>query len=290
MVFTLKAAPSKSQRLLISDVMRTEPRLRLHTFQDDFGNTCTRFDAPRGVTRIRADGLLKDPGLPEPAFLNARENPVSTLPSEVLMYLHPSRYCESDSLQSEAQRLFGQLTPGCSRVQAICDYVHQHVMFGYEHARPTKTALETYHERHGVCRDMAHLAIAFCRAMGIPARYVTSYLGDIGVPKVDAPMDFAACMEAHLDGRWHVFDPRNNARRIGRLIIARGRDAADVAISNAFGPAILQHFEVWTYQVRDRNSISPRMKGVLAASLLLGGLGVGLALGQARVRKVNRAA
>jgi transglutaminase-like putative cysteine protease len=287
MVLALSAAPSKSQRLLRRDVIRTEPRVRLDTFQDDFGNTCTRFEAPRGITRIRADGLLKDSGRPEPAFLNACEDPVSSMPSEVLMYMLPSRYCESESLAAEAQRLFGQLTPGWSRVQAICDYVHRHVAFGYEYARPTKTALDTYHERRGVCRDMAHLAIAFCRAMSIPARYVTSYLGDIGVPKVDAPMDFAACMEVHLDGRWHVFDPRNNARRIGRLIIARGRDAADVAISNAFGPAKLEHFEVWTYQVRDRNSVSPRMKGVLAATLVLGGLGVGLALGQERVRNLR---
>jgi transglutaminase-like putative cysteine protease len=176
----------------------------------------------------------------------AGETPIGVLPHDALMYLLPSRYCESDLLASEALRLFGHLSPGWGRVQAICDFVNQHVVFGYQFARWTKTALETYRERQGVCRDLAHLAIAFCRAMNIPARYATGYLGDIGVPAVDAAMDFAGCMEVFLDGSWHTFDPRNNARRIGRLMIARGRDAADVAISTSFGPCYLQLFRVWT--------------------------------------------
>jgi transglutaminase-like putative cysteine protease len=284
MVLALTSAPGDSQHLLKRDVIRAQPEVRLINYRDDYGNVCTRFEAPAGIIRIRSEGLLKDSGRAERANLHARETPVGELPPEVLLYMLPSRYVESDSLETEAQRLFGGCRAGWPRVQAICDFVHQHVTFGYEHARPTKTALETYREKKGVCRDFAHLAIAFCRAMCIPARYVTSYLGDIGVPRTDAPMDFAACMEVFLDGKWHVFDPRNNARRIGRLIIARGRDAADVAISNAFGPARLEHFEVWTDLVQDRRTMSPQMKGVLAASLLLGAVGVGLALRQDRPR------
>jgi len=288
MVLALSAAPSATQRFLVPDVIHTDPKVRLDKVRDDFGNLCTRLQAPPGVIRIWADGLLKDSGRPEPTCLGAGETPIGAMPLEVLMYLFPSRYCESDLLAPEALRLFGELAPGWSRVQAICDFVHRHVRFGYEFARPTKTARETYDEQQGVCRDMAHLAIAFCRALGIPARYVTSYLGDIGVPKVDAPMDFAACMEVFLGGQWHVFDPRNNARRIGRLIIARGRDAADVAVSTAFGPAELKRFEVWTFEARNERKLSPRMKGVLTASLLLGALGVGLAFGQERLRGGGR--
>jgi len=287
MVLVLTAAPGESQRLLKRDFIQTLPKVRLTRFRDDFGNTCTRFTAPAGIIRIRADGLLKVSGRPEGVDLDARETPISELPPEALMYMLPSRYVESESLAPEAQRLFGGYRPGWTRVQAICDFVHQHVTFAYEHARSTKTAVETYHEKQGVCRDFAHLAIAFCRAMSIPARYCTSYLGDIGVPHTDAPTDFAACMEVFLNGKWHVFDPRNNARRIGRLIIARGRDAADVAISNAFGRANLEYFEVWTDEVHAGRRMSPYMKGVLAAGLLLGALGVGLALGQERLRSLR---
>jgi transglutaminase-like putative cysteine protease len=251
MVLMLSASPRPEQRLLVHDAMRSEPVVPLSSYQDAFGNLCTRLEAPPGPFRINADGLLEDSGMPEPAALSAREVPIGALPPEALMYMLPSRYCESDLLAPEALRLFGHLVPGWSRVQAICDFVNRHVTFGYQFARHTKTALDTYRERQGVCRDLAHLAIAFCRAMSIPTRYATSYLGDIGVPPVDAPMDFASCMEVFLEGGWHVFDPRNNARRIGRLMIARGRDAADVAISTAFGPANLQLFRVWTDEVSD---------------------------------------
>jgi transglutaminase-like putative cysteine protease len=250
MVLMLNAAPSPSQRLLLSDSMHTDPIVPLGTYRDAFGNLCTRLEAPPGPIRITADGLLEDSGIPEDEVWNARETPIASLPHDALMYLLPSRYCESDLLAAEALRLFGHLHPGWSRVQAICDFVNQYVTFGYQFARGTKTALETYNERQGVCRDLAHLAISFCRAMSIPARYATGYLGDIGVPPVDAPMDFAGCMEVFLDGGWHTFDPRNNARRIGRLMIARGRDAADVAISTAFGPSGLQLFRVWTDEIK----------------------------------------
>jgi transglutaminase-like putative cysteine protease len=251
MVLMLNAAPNPWQRLLVPDAMRTDPIVPLNTYHGAFGNLCTRLEAPPGPIRITTDGLLEDSGMPEREVWDARETPIAALPHDALMYLLPSRYCESDLLASEALRLFGHLPPGWSRVQAICDFTHQNVEFGYQFARCTKTALETYQERRGVCRDLAHLAIAFCRAMSIPARYATGYLGDIGVPPVDAPMDFAGCMEVFLDGEWHTFDPRNNARRIGRLMIARGRDAADVAISTAFGPSGLQLFRVWTDEIRD---------------------------------------
>jgi transglutaminase-like putative cysteine protease len=259
MVLMLNAAPNPRQRLLVPDDMRTDPILPLTTYRDAFGNVCTRLEAPPGPIRITADGLLEDSGMPEPEVWHARETPIASLPHDTLMYLLPSRYCESDLLASEALRLFGHLQPGWSRVQAICDFANRNVEFGYQYARSTKTALETYNEHRGVCRDLAHLAIAFCRAMSIPARYATGYLGDIGVPPVNAPMDFAGCMEVYLEGQWHTFDPRNNARRIGRLMIARGRDAADVAISTAFGPSGLQLFRVWTDEVSAaQNSFATR--------------------------------
>jgi transglutaminase-like putative cysteine protease len=254
MVLMLRAAPNAAQRLLVCDFIHTQPLVPLTTFVDPFGNLGTRLQAPAGTIRLTANGLLEDSGVAEPANWAARETPIAAMPPDALMYMLPSRYCESDLLAPDALRLFGHLPPGWPRVQAICNFVNQHVTFGYQFARHTKTALETYRERQGVCRDMAHLAIAFCRAMSIPARYATGYLGDIGVPVVDAPMDFAGCMEVYLDGAWHTFDPRNNARRIGRLMIARGRDAADVAISTAFGPACLQLFRVWTDEISESHA------------------------------------
>lgn len=268
MVLMLSAAPNASQRLLVPDAMHTDPIVPLVTYQDTFGNLCTRLEAPPGSIRISADGLLEDSGIPEPEVWNAGETQISRLPHDTLMYLLPSRYCESDLLAADALRLFGHLQPGWSRVQAICDFVNQHVAFGYQFARCTKTALETYHERQGVCRDLAHLAISFCRAMSIPARYATGYLGDIGVPAVDAPMDFAGCMEVFLDGGWHTFDPRNNARRIGRLMIARGRDAADVAISTAFGSSGLRLFKVWTDEISDQQAAALLKESAVAQSTM----------------------
>jgi transglutaminase-like putative cysteine protease len=251
MIFTLHCQPQGSQHLVVPDIMRTEPAIPLFFYLDAFGNTGTRLEAPAGFLRVTADGVMEDCGSPEPAHWAAAEHAVRELPPETLQYLMPSRYCETDLLMTEAWRLFGHLSAGWSRVQAICDFVNREITFGYQFARSTKTALETLQERQGVCRDMAHLVIAFCRCLNIPARYCTTYLGDIGVPAVDAPMDFAGCMEVFLGGAWHVFDPRNNARRIGRIIIARGRDAGDVAISTAFGAARIQTFRVWTDELSD---------------------------------------
>jgi transglutaminase-like putative cysteine protease len=251
MILMLHAQPHAGQRLLIPDRLSTLPSLPLTHYRDGYGNLCTRLDAHAGTLCVTADGLFEDSGQPEPAFLDAPETAIGALPNEVLLYLLPSRYCESDLIACEAFRLFGPMAPGWPRVQSICDFVNRHVEFGYQYASSTRTALETLRERRGVCRDLAHLAIAFCRAMNIPARYVTSYLGDIGVPAADSPMDFAGSIEVYLGGAWHSFDPRNNARRIGRMTIARGRDAADVAISTTFGQAYLQKFRVWTDEIDD---------------------------------------
>lgn len=199
--------------------------------------------APAGEITISADAVINDSGLHETHDRNAIQHAVEDLPPETLLYLLASRYCESDCLSEIAWSLFGQTPLGWARVQAICDYVHNHITFGYQDTNPAKTALETFNQATGVCRDFTHLAIAFCRCMNIPARYCTGYLGDIGVPVVD-PMDFSAWFEAYLGGRWHTFDPRNNIPRIGRVLIATGRDAADVAISNTFGPNILKSFQV----------------------------------------------
>ncbi|MBC7624750.1 MAG: transglutaminase family protein, partial [Aeromicrobium sp.] len=160
-----------------------------------------------------------------------------------------SRYCETDRLADIAWSLFGQTPTGWHRVQAVCDYVHRHIKFGYENARMTRSALEAYYDKTGVCRDYAHLAVAFCRCLNIPARYCTGYLGDMGTPKPWGKMDFAAWFEVFLDGRWHTFDARNNTPRIGRVLIARGRDASDVALSTTFGPNTLESFTVWTDEV-----------------------------------------
>jgi len=251
MILMLHVHPSRIPDLLVPDRLVTDPAVPLDTYMDSFGNTCTRILAPAGTMRLTADALIQDSGLPEPEFTHAQEHPVESLPHEALVYLLGSRYCETERLMDEAWRLFGSVTPGWGRVQAVCDFVNAHISFGYHFARPTKTAAEAHAERQGVCRDFAHLAITLLRCLNIPARYCTGYLGDIGVPVADAPMDYAGWLEAYIGGAWHTFDPRNNARRIGRILIARGRDAADVAISTAFGPNYLQLFRVWTDEVKE---------------------------------------
>jgi transglutaminase-like putative cysteine protease len=256
MILMLNAHPSRVPDLLRADRLLTEPQVPLDPYTDGFGNTCTRLVAPAGGIRLTADGLIHDSGLRDPVFPQAQEHPVEALPHDTLVYLLGSRYCETERLMDEAWRLFGHLAPGWSRVQAVCDFAHQHIQFGYHFARPTKTAAEAYAERQGVCRDYAHLAITLLRCLNIPARYCTGYLGDIGVPVVDAPMDFAGWLEAYIGGAWHTFDPRNNEPRIGRIVIARGRDAADVAISTAFGPNTLQVFRVWTDEVKETESVA----------------------------------
>jgi transglutaminase-like putative cysteine protease len=251
MILLLHVHRSLAQDLLTADEMKITPPVATDTYTDVFGNTCTRIVAPAGSTRITADAVIKDSGLPEPSFPEAKEHPVEELPHDTLLYLLGSRYCETQHLMNDAWRLFGHVQPGWSRVQAVCDFVHQRIEFGYHFAQATKTAQQVYFERQGVCRDFAHLAITLLRCLNIPARYCTGYLCDIGVPISDAPMDFAGWLEAYVGGAWHTFDPRNNQRRIGRILIARGRDAADVAISTGFGPNFLEMFRVWADEVAE---------------------------------------
>jgi transglutaminase-like putative cysteine protease len=249
MIFNLNVHFTRVSDLVGRDDLVVDPPVPMAAYRDSFGNWCTRIVAPTGRTRVSADALVNDTGDPDVIVPEARQLPVPDLPEETLLFLLGSRYCETDRLSETAWNLFGQAPTGWGRVQAICDYVHRHIEFGYEHARTTRTALEAFYDKTGVCRDYAHLAVAFCRCMNIPARYCTGYLGDIGIPPPYGPMDFAAWFEAFLDGRWYTFDPRNNTPRIGRVLIARGRDASDVAISSTFGPNTLRSFRVWTDEV-----------------------------------------
>jgi len=250
-ILVLNIHHSRVSDIVRPDHMITSPPVATTGYRDIFGNWCNRLLAPQGRIRISADGLVRDNGLPDLVWPSAEQHPIQALPEETLMFLLGSRYCETDRLSETAWRLFGRTPTGWARVQAICDFVHHHIAFDYAYARPTKTAWEVFAERKGVCRDYAHLAVAFCRCMNIPARYCTGYLGDIGVPPPYGPMDFAGWFEAYLGGVWYTFDPRNNVPRIGRVLIARGRDAADVAIATTFGPNTLESFRVRTDEVKE---------------------------------------
>jgi transglutaminase-like putative cysteine protease len=249
-ILTLNIHHSRAGDLLEPDRLHTDPALPIRAYRDGFGNWCTRLVAPAGKLRIWSEALVSDSGLPDVVAPHAQQHTIEELPEDSLVYLLGSRYCETDLLADFAWKRFSQGPTGWQRAQAICDFVHQHIQFGYEYASPSKTAYGAFLERRGVCRDFAHLAITLCRCMNIPARYCTGYLGDIGVPPVDAPMDFAGWFEAYLGGDWYTFDPRNNVPRIGRVLIARGRDAADVAINTTFGPNTLDAFAVRADQVQ----------------------------------------
>ncbi len=250
MILTLNVHYSRASDLVRPDHMVTQPAVPIRGYRDGFGNWCTRLVAPAGTFRISTDATVRDTGLPDVLAPAAEQVAADWLPEETLVYLLGSRYCETDLLSETAWRLFSQGVTGWQRVQAICDFVHNHIKFGYEYASPTKTAFGAFKEGRGVCRDYAHLAITLCRCLNIPARYCTGYLGDIGVPPVDAPMDFAGWFEAFLGNQWYTFDARNNTPRIGRVLIARGRDAADVAITTTFGPNTLRSFAVHTDEVK----------------------------------------
>ncbi|QKC80741.1 transglutaminase family protein [Mesorhizobium sp. NZP2077] len=240
---------SRASDLERPDFLTSNPPVPIESYRDSFGNWCNRFVAPPGRFTFGTDAVIRAPGTFEMSELMAWQHEVRDLPAETLLFLLPSRFCESDLLASEAWRLFGHTPLGIPRVQAVCDFVHNHIVFSYGNARPTRTAAETYREQSGVCRDFAHLAVTFCRALNIPTRYCTGYISDIGMPKPWSSMDFAAWMEVYLGGRWHVFDPRNNAPRIGRILIASGRDAADVPLTHIFGPGLLAGFKVWTDEI-----------------------------------------
>ena len=241
--------PSRISRLRDPEILQIEPFVPVQRYIDPFGNTCGRILAQPGQLRLFRDGLIEDDGLPDPVDYTVYQHPVQDLPPEVLQFLLPSRYCESDLLVDVAGQLFTNTPPAWQRVQAILDWVHNNVTFGYQFADNKKTAVGVYQERRGVCRDFTHLAITFLRAMNIPARYATGYLGDIGVPISPAPMDFSAWLEVYLGNRWWTVDARHNRRRIGRVLMARGRDAADAAITTAFGTANLRQFFVRTDEI-----------------------------------------
>jgi transglutaminase-like putative cysteine protease len=250
MILNLNVHYTRAADLVRADHMMTDPWAPLTLYRDGFGNWCTRLVAPPGRICITSDAIINDRGVPDPVVPGAIQHSVEALPEETLVYLLASRYCDTESLSDIAWSLFGSVTPGWPRVQAVCDFVHKHLAFGYQFARPTKTAFEAYNEGRGVCRDLAHLAISLCRCLNIPARYCTGYLGDIGVPPVDAPMDFSGWFEAYVGGTWYTFDARHNVPRIGRVLMARGRDAADVAISMTFGATVLTGFRVWTDEIK----------------------------------------
>ena len=240
---------SRVSDIVVPDRLTTEPPIPVSGYHDVFGNWCNRGLAPAGRLRLTADAVIRDSGRPDEIVSAAGQDPVQDLPEDTLVFLLGSRYCETDLLSEAAWELFGGAAAGYPRVQAICDYVHNYIAFNYQNARATRSAAEAFRERTGVCRDYAHLAITFCRCMNIPARYCTGYLGDIGTPPPYPPGDFAAWFEAWIGGRWHVFDPRNNVPRIGRILMARGRDASDVAIATTFGPNTLNSFRVWTDEI-----------------------------------------
>jgi transglutaminase-like putative cysteine protease len=252
MIVLLNVHFSRVSDLERPDHLITHPSVPVEGYRDSFGNWCTRVLAPAGRFSLGTDTIVRDQGLPDPVVLNAQQHQVQDLPGETLLFLLGSRYCETDRLSDEAWRLFGGTPLGWPRVQAICDFVNKHMTFGYEHSRATRTAYEAYVERRGVCRDYTHLAVAFCRCLNIPARYCTGYISDIGLPPPYDTMDFAAWMEVYLGGHWHTFDPRNNTPRMGRILIAYGRDAADVPLTHMFGPGILSGFRVWTDEIPAR--------------------------------------
>ena len=254
MLLMLYAHPSVAHRLASPDGIQVEPHVPVTDFIDDFGNRVGRILAPPGQVRIWSESIIQDSGAPDVTNPDAQQHRVEDLPPEVLTYLLGSRYCEVDRLSAIAWDLFGKTAPGYARVQAVCDWVHRHIEFGYRHARANKTALDVYVERRGVCRDYMHLAITFCRALGIPARYATGYLSDINAAPDPTPMDFSAFFEAYLDGQWWPFDARYNTPRIGRVLMARGRDAVDCALTTSFGPTRLLKFKVITEEATAAHS------------------------------------
>lgn len=253
MVAMLTVHPSRLADLERADDLVASPAVALENHQDGFGNWCTRLVAPAGKFTLSTDGIFRDSGMPDPVSPGAPQHAVEDLPFETLVFLLGSRYCDTDILSDQAWRMFETTQPGWSRVQAICDFVHGHMVFDYMRADATRTASQSLAEGHGVCRDFAHLAIALCRCMNIPARYCTGYLSDAGEPEPYPPGDFAAWMEVFMGGRWWVFDPRNNTPRRGRVLVARGRDAADVPLTHTFGANMLTEFRVWADEIAERN-------------------------------------
>lgn len=257
MVLAVNIHPSRVADLVTPQEIRFDRDVVPYDYIDGFGNVCTRIIAPAGMTTVSTDFVIADSGLTDVIAPDARQHDITEIPNDALVFLLGSRYCETDRLSDIAWNLFGGTPPGWARVQAICDHVNNWITFGYGYAQPTASAWDSFVRRKGVCRDYAHLAIAFCRCMNIPARYCTGYLGDIGVPRAD-PMDFSAWFEVYLGGQWYTFDARNNKPRIGRILIARGRDATDVAISTSFGPHRLARFDIVTDELHEESPHAAR--------------------------------
>lgn len=251
MILMLNVHYSRASDLERPDLLVTDPAVEIGAYRDVFGNWCSRLVAPAGTFTVSTDGTIRDDGKSDPIERSAGQHAVEQVPAEALIYLLPSRFCESDLLSDFAWAQFAAVPAGWGRVQAVCDFVHDRLRFGYEHSSPTRTAFGALSDGVGVCRDFAHLAIALCRSLNIPARYCTGYVSDIGQPPPYAPGDFAAWMEVYLGGRWWVFDPRNNDIRFGRVLIGRGRDAADVPLIHSFGHHDLTGFDVWIDRIDD---------------------------------------
>jgi transglutaminase-like putative cysteine protease len=264
-ILMLSVHPSRAKDILTGSKIQASPSLPMHSYRDAFGNQCTRVLAPAGLVGFWDSFDVRDTGLPDEVCFDARRHPVEELPDETLLYLMGSRYCDTQKLTDFAWSAFSRLGSGWETVQSICDFVHSQIKFGYCYARDDRTAFDAFNERVGVCRDFAHLAVALCRCMNIPARYCTGYLGDIGVPPDPAPMDFRACFEVFIGGKWFTFDARHNRPRIGRIVIGRGRDAADVAISTSFGRSSLAQFKVHTVESITRPDVAPH-KQLLAVA------------------------
>lgn len=257
MLALLNVRPERQGDLRTPEVLQTDPPVPVRTFIDGFGNVGSRFTAPKGGIRLRSDFVIADPGTPDPVNPDAGQTPVEDLPDEVLPFLLSSRYCEVSLLADEAWKVAGPVEGGWAKVQALVDAAHERLQFDYMKASTDRTARSAFDERFGVCRDFAHLAITLCRAVNIPARYCTGYLGDIGIDPFDDPMDFSAWFEAYLDGRWHTFDARHNRPRIARIVMARGRDATDAALTTSFGSAVLRRFDIHTDEVADTDLSRP---------------------------------
>jgi len=247
-VMQVQPYPTGAHQVLQEDWQST-PDISMHAYLDLYDNHCLRFDLPIGESILRYDALVDVSGEPDEIDSDAIQMPVEALPDDILHYTLPSRFCLSDILSDTAWQLFGQTEPGWARVQAICDWVHTNIRFQYGTSTSITTAADVFEQRVGVCRDFTHLAVTFCRALNIPTRYVFGYLPDIDVPPPYAPMDFCAWMEVYLSGRWWTFDPRNNTRRIGRVLIGKGRDALDVAMVTTYGKPNLQQMTVWADEV-----------------------------------------
>jgi transglutaminase-like putative cysteine protease len=242
---------SRGAHVTLAERWETEPFVPFHDYLDIYGNSCRRLTLPAGTFSLRYDTIVEASGDLDPYEPTACEHPISEVPDDALVYTLPSRYCLSDMLFPQAIELFGGIAPGWSRVQAICDYVHGHIAFAYGTSTAVTTALDVFNSGTGVCRDYAHLAISFCRALNIPARYSFGYMPDIDVPPPYSPMDFCAWFEVYLGGRWWIFDARNNVPRRARVTIARGRDALDVAMLTTYGATSLETMTVRADRAED---------------------------------------